>query len=306
MFSHNSQIQFPWVGKPGRRTLCISPQLLFSCDLVLSFHPVMLGFGSVQGSFSWSWVHSCPTCFRTSEVRCTQLQSVYWSLPLYLNFYVRDWSPTSMSPFEGREHWFDGTLHIWVCRGEVLEAWLKAHHAVLQRPLVPCYSVSPPFPLIAKWCFLCPLDLETCRSCWGTRNISPHLLWASLGTFTFPLVQTLVFSLLPSPFPRAHRLRQALWHWPWVSGRWNPEQLRPESVLQRSVLFPSRVGLFPFFQKRFLYIFFHVLPRKNQKITKHENSGSSGNLNWGQLEMEKLSLVPGGGEELLHLPGPLP
>lgn len=71
MFSHNSQIQFPWVGKPGRRTLCISPQLLFSCDLVLSFHPVMLGFGSVQGSFSWSWVHSCPTCFRTSEVRCT-------------------------------------------------------------------------------------------------------------------------------------------------------------------------------------------------------------------------------------------
>lgn len=49
MFAPISQIQFPWVGRLGRRTLCVASQLVFGCDLVLSFYRGRLGFGSVLG-----------------------------------------------------------------------------------------------------------------------------------------------------------------------------------------------------------------------------------------------------------------
>lgn len=173
-------------------------------------------------------------------------QGVYWSSPLYLNFYLRGWSPISMSPFEAEN--FDlMTPYMLTCvsRDADLEAWLKAHGAVLQRPLVPRSSGSPSFLLSAEWCFVWPFDLWRTVGGAGEQETS-LLLLTFLGCsciFAFPLARTLVFPVLASPFPGLYRRGPAgaLASEPPISRRWNPEQLHLGSVLLWGVLFPSCV-----------------------------------------------------------------
>lgn len=282
-------------GEPGRRQLCISPWLLFSCELVLSSHPVRLGFGSIHGSCSWIWGHSCLTTVEHAVYKECTRSEVYWSLPLYCIFYLR-----LLSCFY-ESFWKQRPLIWWHPANELLLLDTKFWKPDWRLCML---CASAPWCCALKGCFLWPFHLW--RTCRGPGTSLLLLNFLGLKIFSFPLAGIYGFV---QPFPQG-LLIQALWH----SGLWSPPEDKPSAAtprgcasLQCLVSIPTVLWACPPFPEVFLAcIYFMSFLERLRENNQTQEQWEFWKPELGSVaDGRELSFVPAGGEEPLCRSGSL-
>lgn len=244
-------------GEPGRRQLCISPWLLFSCELVLSSHPVRLGFGSIHGSCSWIWGHSCLTTVEHAVYKECTRSEVYWSLPLYCIFYLR-----LLSCFY-ESFWKQRPLIWWHPANELLLLDTKFWKPDWRLCML---CASAPWCCALKGCFLWPFHLW--RTCRGPGTSLLLLNFLGLKIFSFPLAGIYSFVRFCPALSPGFTDPGPLTLWPLISSRRQTQCSYAQGLCFTAVscFHPNCVvGMSPFSWSISCVYIFHVLPRKAQR-----------------------------------------